>query len=443
MTPTMADTCSTTQCGVDCIRSLNRDCYCVSLNQQALADALLSELGEEDLFQLLLERCPTIFASYPVFVSSLHMERMAAVIAAVEEVVALPAYRAHIRARSPDAFRPEPDGTLGAFMGYDFHVAEDGFGLIEINTNAGGAMLNAVLARAQRACCLEIEGLLPPPALAGALERNIVAMFRREWALTNSARPLTSLAIVDEDPGAQYLYPEFLLFQRLLQRNGIDTVVADPGELSMKEGRLYHGTLPIDLVYNRLTDFSLTAPSSSSLRQAWEQQAVVVTPNPETHALYADKRNLILLSDPESLKALDVPAATREILLGGIPVTRAVAAMDADVLWSERKRLFFKPAAGYGSRAAYRGDKLTRRVWQEILAGDYVAQQLVTPGERSVSASDPSQVLKFDLRNYVYDTDVLWVAARLYQGQTTNFRTQGGGFAPVYAGVPEVLAQLS
>ncbi len=27
---------------------------------------------------------------------------------------------------------------------------------------------------------------------------------------------------------------------------------------------------------------------------------------------------------------------------------------------------------------------------------------------------------------------VLLVAARLYQGQTTNFRTLGGGFAPVF-----------
>jgi hypothetical protein len=44
-----------------------------------------------------------------------------------------------------------------------------------------------------------------------------------------------------------------------------------------------------------------------------------------------------------------------------------------------------------------------------------------------------SRALKFDVRNYVYDGDVLWVAARLYQGQTTNMRTPGGGFAPVYS----------
>jgi hypothetical protein len=41
--------------------------------------------------------------------------------------------------------------------------------------------------------------------------------------------------------------------------------------------------------------------------------------------------------------------------------------------------------------------------------------------------------MKFDRRAYTYDGAVQWVAARLYQGQTTNFRTPGGGFAPVYS----------
>ncbi|MBU6490254.1 MAG: hypothetical protein KGQ57_20880, partial [Burkholderiales bacterium] len=88
--------------------------------------------------------------------------------------------------------------------------------------------------------------------------------------------------------------------------------------------------------------------------------------------------------------------------------------------------------AGFGGRAGYRGDKITRRVWQDILSGDYVAQAMVAPGLRIIEQSDAGQALKFDLRNYVYDGSVQWVAARLYQGQTTNFRTPGGGFAPVY-----------
>ena len=39
---------------------------------------------------------------------------------------------------------------------------------------------------------------------------------------------------------------------------------------------------------------------------------------------------------------------------------------------------------------------------------------------------------KMDVRLYTYKSQALLVAARLYQGQTTNFRTPGGGFAPVF-----------
>jgi hypothetical protein len=293
-------------------------------------------------------------------------------------------------------------------------------------------MLNAVLARAQRACCPAMESLVPPLATADALEERIVAMFRREWRLAGHAQPLRSIAIVDEAPGQQYLYPEFLLFQQLFQRHGLQAVIADPSAFSLRNGVLWHGDLPIDLVYNRLTDFSLAAPASATLREAWLQNAMVLTPHPQAHALYADKRNLTLLSDATQLQALGVPQATQDVLLAGIPHTEIVDPAHGERMWRDRKRLFFKPFAGFGSRAAYRGDKLTQRVWQEILAGDYVAQELVAPGERVISDEQPAQVLKFDLRNYAYDGQVQWVAARLYQGQTTNFRTPGGGFAPVY-----------
>ena len=42
------------------------------------------------------------------------------------------------------------------------------------------------------------------------------------------------------------------------------------------------------------------------------------------------------------------------------------------------------------------------------------------------------QARKTDVRLYVYDGQILLTAARLYQGQTINFRTPGGGFAPVF-----------
>ena len=47
-------------------------------------------------------------------------------------------------------------------------------------------------------------------------------------------------------------------------------------------------------------------------------------------------------------------------------------------------------------------------------------------------ADGASVTRKTDVRLYVYNGQVLLTAARLYQGQTTNFRTPGGGFAPVF-----------
>lgn len=416
------------------IETLNSECFCISLDTDALRRALESEIGQSGLFELIQARCPYLFAARPVFLTRAQVERMANVVAAVESVVALPDYRAEVLAASSAIARHEPGGARSVFFGYDFHVTEGRFGLIEINTNAGGAMLNAVLARAQRACCPQVEDWVPTAARVDALEDSIVSMFHREWSLSGRDRPLRSIAIVDETPEGQYLYPEFLLFQQLFQRHGLSAVIADPSELRLRAGVLRHGDLAIDLVYNRLTDFSLDAPESATLREAYLAHAMVLTPHPQAHALYADKRNLALLSDAARLQALGVPQATQDVLLAGIPRTEEVVPANAERLWHERRRLFFKPTAGFGSRAAYRGDKLTRRVWQEILAGGYVAQALVVPGERVISDEVPPRPLKFDVRVYAYDGTVQWVAARLYQGQTTNFRTPGGGFAPVYEG---------
>ncbi|MDP1718740.1 MAG: hypothetical protein Q8L40_11770, partial [Burkholderiales bacterium] len=161
-------------------------------------------------------------------------------------------------------------------------------------------------------------------------------------------------------------------------------------------------------------------------------KAVVVTPNPRAHALYADKRNLVTLSDHHALAALGADPEMRKILLAGVPRTARVTPESADTLWTERRKLFFKPTAGYGGKAAYRGDKLTRRVWDEILGGDYVAQAMVPPSERRLEVDGSGTDLKLDVRAYAYRGAIQFVAARLYQGQTTNFRTPGGGFAPVF-----------
>ena len=367
-------------------------------------------------FDQLRETQPQFFSAAAITIPAATQQAMADIIAAIEAVIALPAFHDHALAQAP-AIARLPGKTRGVFMGYDFHLTTAGPKLIEINTNAGGGLLNAyLLAEHGRAA----EG--------AHLRDEFVAMFREEWRLERGAVPLRRIAIVDENPAEQFLAPEFTLFRELFEEHGIAAFVCDPTELHFDGEALRHAGQPVDLIYNRLTDFALDATENSAIRTAFEQGKVVLTPNPHAHALYADKRNLMQLSDVAALNALGVDAATQQTLLAGIPQTVAVTPEQADAFWAERKRWFFKPPAGFGSRAAYRGDKLTKRVFEEILHGGYIAQEIALPSEHAVG----EQTMKADIRCYVYNGQIQLVAARLYQGQTTNFRTPGGGFAPVF-----------
>jgi hypothetical protein len=288
--------------------------------------------------------------------------------------------------------------------------------------------LNAVLARAQRACCSpQPSNHVPAEAFEGA----VAAMFAKEWRYQRGNGEAASIAIVDDDPGAQYLYPEFLLTRRLLERAGHRVWIADPSKLEYVSGELQYGGERIDLVYNRLVDFSLDRPEHAALRAAYLDGSAVVTPNPHVHAIFADKRNLTLLSNAALLRDWGFDQALVETLTKGIPATERVTRTSAERLWADRRQFFFKPSRGYASKAAYRGEKLTKSVWAEILGSDYVAQAYVPPSERVILLDGEAVKRKIDLRLYTYDGQVLLAAARLYQGQTTNMRTAGGGFAPV------------
>lgn len=400
----------------------NRDCRCITTDRTGLHRALAAGLSPQagDL----VEARPLLFADSAVFVSTVEVAQMRAVIAAVERVAALPAYRKTMLMLAPESAQRDP-GPQGAFLSYDFHLTSLGPRLIEVNTNAGGALLAAMVARVQAVCC---NGLEESPGLA-ALEHSLFAMFREEWRLQRGEAPLQRVVIVDDAPDSQFLYPEFLLFRDLFVSHGVEAQIMDATALDYDGSVLRANGRPVDLVYNRLCDFSLTESRHAALAQAYRDGTAVVTPHPHAHALRADKRALILLSNDTLLTNWGVSDADRAILAAGIPRTVAVTSERADGLWAARGRLFFKPTSGYGSKAAYRGDKLTRRVWGEIQAGSYVAQDLAPPSERGQAAGRP---MKVDLRCFVYQGAIQLLSARLYQGQTTNFQTPGGGLAAVF-----------
>jgi hypothetical protein len=426
--------------GESLAESLNRDCRCISIDHARL-EAETQRLMEASHVAFGPWDKSALFASVPVYIGRRHLEEMRETVAVIEELTTSPVYRQEVLSRAKDIARLE-NPSRGVFFGYDFHLGQDGPQLIEVNTNAGGAMLNLLLGKAQKACVSRLDVPVECATNLEGLEERFVDMFRSDWELARGQRPLKTIAIVDDAPEEQFLYREFLLFRQLLKHAGFDAVIVDAAALQYQSGQLSFEGQPIDMVYNRLVDFYFEESRHRALHDAYVDGTVVVTPHPRAHALYADKRNLVLLRDEHLLVDAGLSATQRATLLRNVPETRLLDKSEADGYWRDRKSWFFKPIQGYGSKAAYRGDKLTKSTFADILERDYVAQRLVPPSQRHVEVEGVVVPLKLDVRCFVYNRTVELWAARLYNGQTTNFRTLGGGFAPIYTESSTVRATL-
>ncbi len=352
-----------------------------------------------------------------------HFAAIRRTVATLDRIAHTPAYTAEVDAGADPLVRFEP-GNRGVFMGYDFHLTDSGPRLIEINTNAGGALLNG----------LHTASLCDPAALAclcsdllpvETIQARLLGTFVDELTSVRGAGAvLRRVAIADERPREQFLYPEFELFVDLFARAGVEAEIVDTAELGAARG--------FDLVYLRDTDFTLATPRTRALRDAYLAREVVVTPSPREHHLLANKRRLALFSSHEALARLGVPDDDADFLTGIVPETRLLSDLGSERAWAERHDWVFKPCSAYGSKAVYRGDKLTRKKLEEIAREPgYLAQRRVDPGEIRVETLDGPRDMKFDVRAYAYRGEILLLGARVYQGQVTNLRSPGGGFSAI------------
>ena len=325
-----------------------------------------------------------------------------------------PAYRQQIAADLPESARFCP-GNAAVMMGYDFHLSDQGPRLIEINTNAGGAGL------ALRACRGEPQ---PTPSL----QRRLLQMFQGEWQAFRPGRPLQTVAIIDEHPQEQWLYPEMKRFGQWLGREGISVVIADPSQLEINRAGVFSAGQPIDLIYNRHCDFYLETPEMAQIQRAYLQRQVCLTPNPFVYGHLADKRRQNLWRNPVAMHAAGLKAAEIEVLQQMLPESYLLAELGIDRAWDMRKDLVFKPVDRFGSKGVFVGKSISRKRFNELEPQLTIAQQLVLPSQLKDAAS---QSYKADLRLFAWRNHALGVAARLYQGQVTNLNTEGGGFAAV------------
>jgi hypothetical protein len=114
---------------------LNQTCFCITLDRDALCEALEREAGDPEFCAAFIRKRPHLFSSVPVFLPEPAIAGMHKVVAAIEAAAQLPGYRSAVLSWAPGIAHAD-HGPAGVFMGYDFHLGEDGPKLIEVNTKA-------------------------------------------------------------------------------------------------------------------------------------------------------------------------------------------------------------------------------------------------------------------------------------------------------------------
>ncbi len=297
--------------------------------------------------------------------------------------------------------------NFGVCMSYDFHLSIDEQPeLIEINTNASFLALG-----------LEMYEFLKIPNSAAIFnEQSLIDMFKAESKLA-SGRNETQIAIMDEAPDQQRLYLEFLIYDSLFKKHQMKSQIVDLSNLDQLKLDLLRTST---LIYNRYTDFYLLEEKSKKLKELYNLNQVQLSPNPYEYFLLADKERFIDWSKQTEIEKPQSLLPTYDLGLE-----------DKEKIWTERKNLFFKPKNSFGSKQAYKGSSISRKVFGEVTDSNFIAQRISNAPEVEVEYQKQKIKFRYDLRCYAYKDELQLIIARLYQGQTTNLRTAGGGFACV------------
>lgn len=294
---------------------------------------------------------------------------------------------------------------------FDFHVdSNDDIHLIEINTNAAFLALG-----------MNLYQFFDQKNFSGFNEAALVEMFKQEMQLAGASNDC--IYIMDEKPKEQRLFYEFLLYKEIFKKHGLDCDIVDATN-SADLINIPRGSF----IYNRYTDFYLSESKSKLLRERFNNGEIFLSPQPWEYFQIADKERFmdwtgqIEVPHPKSLlKTYDLDIEPPE------------------KIWPMRKSLFFKPKSSFGSKGVFKGASVTKKTFDSFFGNHFIAQELSPPAEIDLTVDlmkdgqtvREVQTMKYDLRCYTYQEKLQLIIARVYQGQTTNLRTEGGGFAIV------------
>lgn len=273
----------------------------------------------------------------------------------------------------------------------------------------------------------------------------------REWG--GSASPPV-IAIVDwrEVP----TWSEFEIIQSHFQREGVDTVLADPRDLVFKSGKLTANGQRVDLVYRRvlINDIVARPNECAALVEAYSSGAVCVA-NALTCKIPHKKSFFAVLTDEQN-SALFSPSE-RELIRRHIPWTRLLADTKTtrdgqsfallEYVRANREDFVLKPNDEYGGTGVQLGWENDEHQWDAALqraltdrASAWVIQERIAirrevfpmQTENGVQMRD----MLVDFAPYLFRGKMAGCLTRLSSTGLANV-TSGGGQVPSFVVEPK------
>jgi hypothetical protein len=241
---------------------------------------------------------------------------------------------------------------------------------------------------------------------------------------------------------------EFELFKEYFEGRGYATTIADPRDLELREGKLYHADFKIDLVYRRVltTELLEKIDECRPFVEAYKTGGAVYVNSFRTK--YVHKKMLFgVLTDERHQHYFS--EVEREAIRRSVPWTRRVEDAKTthdgneidllDFVRRQRDRLVLKPNDDYGGHGIFIGWESDERAWdaaiEKALEGDYLVQERVTTSREifpyvNADAGEVQMIEQLlDLDPLLFFGRVRGAFTRLSSSSLANV-TSGAGMVP-------------
>lgn len=295
------------------------------------------------------------------------------------------------------------DGPTVPLGRADLYQDEQGFKLLEFNlTSALGGLENPLFNRAA----------LRDEQLAAFLSENRLDYVDTMSAIVDTVRaclagtdvgpdPLVALVDVPEayEPYKKRLWGTTERFTGL----GLRMIACHTGELIERQGRLYYGDQPVDVIYRffLIEDLLTGVEQVEHILRVQEQGGVQIFV-PLATEVFGSKRTLALLSDPAVLA--DLTADEQHLVDRMLPWTRSLVPGPTstpegtvellEYAHAHREDLILKATMLHGGHQITPGWLVQDAEWRELLAesmgSSFVVQQRVRPRPETFLAGEES-----------------------------------------------------